>query len=57
MNTTVTAKKIVKAIIEEMQDGPAWDDYDSSLDANNITLASIQKKLITITTGILESSK
>lgn len=57
MNTTVTAKKIVKAIIEEMQDGPAWDDYDSSLDANNITLASIQKKLVTITTSILESSK
>ena len=57
MNTTVTAKKIVKAIIQEMQDGPAWDHYDCALDASNITLASIQKKLITITTSILESSK
>lgn len=57
MNTAATAKKIVKAILEEMQDGPGWDHYDCALDANNITLASIQKKLITITTSILESSK
>jgi len=57
MNTTTAAKKIVKAIIQEMQDGPAWDHYDCALDANNITLASIQKKLIILTTNILESSK
>ena len=54
MNTTALAKKIVKTILAEMQDEPAWDLYEAALAASDISLESVEKELISLTKNILE---
>lgn len=56
MNTETTTRKIVKAILDTLQEEPAWDQFESGLDVRDTTLASVKKKLVVVTKDILDQA-